>query len=333
LCKQTNQHETFNRLKHYAACNCGRFLFCNLFNQLFKFLIMNNSQLCHNWANKIKSSGKGSSMFYEGDSIYSYGYHFKIAKFFKDVNNEDLILFTTRSYSNTTAKHKGHVLRAIPSNITVIHCYDVDPGFYGHKSNILQYLNNCKQFIKKAEKSIYYKTDNLAHAISQYEQCKKYIFSFGLNIKDFNSIELQSDDPEYTFNQCSELISDFQNSDKYKKWLIDQEIKAKKLEAEQIIKNAENIDKFRNFQISTVNGISSHLLRYNAETNNIETSGGVKMPVNEFKRAFNLFKNGLIRIGDKIEHYVFNGENDNFIKVGCHKIERNEIFNLANQIS
>lgn len=290
---------------------------------------MNNSQLSHNWANKIKSSGKGSNMFYENDTIYSYGYHFKIAKFFKDVNNEDFILFTTRSYSNTTSKHKGHVRKSIPSNINVIYCNDVDPGFYGHKSNILQYLNNCRQFIKDAEKSIKYKTENLAHAISQYEQCKKYIFSFGLNIKDFNSIDLQSDDPEFTFDHCSKLISDFQNSDKYNTWIKNKEIKAKKLEAEQIIKNAENINKFRNFEISTVNGISNHLLRYNIETNNIETSGGVKMPISEFKRAFNLFKNGLIKIGDKIQHYRFNGENNDFIQVGCHKIEKNEIFNLV----
>ena len=206
-------------------------------------------------------------------------------------------------------------------------------GFNSDVTKVQLFLERQKQFIKDAEKSIKYKTQNLAHAISQYEQCKKYIFSFGLNIKDFNSIELQSDDPEFTFNQCSELISDFQNSDKYKTWLKNQEIKAKKLEADQLIKNAENIEKFRNFEISAIYGISSHLLRYNIQTNNIETSGGVKMPVTEFKRAFNLFKNGLIKIGDKIEHYVFNGENDNFIKVGCHKIERNEIFNLANQIS
>jgi len=40
LCKQTKQHETFNRLKHFTASNYGRFLFSYFFNQLFKQLIM-----------------------------------------------------------------------------------------------------------------------------------------------------------------------------------------------------------------------------------------------------------------------------------------------------
>jgi len=39
LCKQTKQHETFNRLKHFTASNYGRFLFSYFFNQLFKQLI------------------------------------------------------------------------------------------------------------------------------------------------------------------------------------------------------------------------------------------------------------------------------------------------------
>lgn len=38
---------------------------------------MNNSMVAHLWANEKKESGKGSNLFFEGRSIYSYGYHFK----------------------------------------------------------------------------------------------------------------------------------------------------------------------------------------------------------------------------------------------------------------
>jgi hypothetical protein len=52
-------------------------------------------------------------MFYEGDTIYSYGYHFPIARKVTAPNGETVILFTTESYSVSTAKHKTIVRRAI----------------------------------------------------------------------------------------------------------------------------------------------------------------------------------------------------------------------------
>ncbi len=61
---------------------------------------MNNKQVAHLWANKSLQSAKGSHFYFEGDTIYSYGSHFPIARHYKGV-----VLFTTASYSNTTARH------------------------------------------------------------------------------------------------------------------------------------------------------------------------------------------------------------------------------------
>ena len=41
---------------------------------------MNNSMVAHLWANEKKESGKGSNLFFEGRSIYSYGYHFEAGR-------------------------------------------------------------------------------------------------------------------------------------------------------------------------------------------------------------------------------------------------------------
>lgn len=67
------------------------------------------------------TDGKGSRMFIEGDTIYSYGYHFKIAKIFRD----NLYLFNTKSYSSSTNRHKCYVKYALPSN-QVIEVMDCD---------------------------------------------------------------------------------------------------------------------------------------------------------------------------------------------------------------
>lgn len=41
---------------------------------------MNNSMVAHLWANEKKESARGSNFFFEGRSIYSYGYHFEVGR-------------------------------------------------------------------------------------------------------------------------------------------------------------------------------------------------------------------------------------------------------------
>ena len=41
---------------------------------------MNNSMIAHLWANEKKESANGSNFFFEGESIYSYGYHFEAGR-------------------------------------------------------------------------------------------------------------------------------------------------------------------------------------------------------------------------------------------------------------
>ena len=48
---------------------------------------MNNSMVAHLWANEKKESARGSNLFFEGRSIYSYGYHFEVAH--TDSKNHD----------------------------------------------------------------------------------------------------------------------------------------------------------------------------------------------------------------------------------------------------
>lgn len=66
---------------------------------------MNNKQLAKRFAEGA-TSGKASNMFIEGDTIYSYGYHFKIAQ---RLNTNDIVIVNSDSYSNSTSKHQGHV--------------------------------------------------------------------------------------------------------------------------------------------------------------------------------------------------------------------------------
>lgn len=56
-----------------------------------------------------KTKGKALHMFIEGNTIYSYGRHFPIATRVGTTK----VLFTSKGYSVTTARHKGLVKRAL----------------------------------------------------------------------------------------------------------------------------------------------------------------------------------------------------------------------------
>ncbi len=70
-----------------------------------------NSLTCDAWASQDSESGKNGngSIFFEGTTIYSYGYHFKIANYITD----SVVLLTTDTYSNTTSAHVREVIKSL----------------------------------------------------------------------------------------------------------------------------------------------------------------------------------------------------------------------------
>lgn len=90
---------------------------------------MTNTQLAERFATSEKE-GKANSMFIENNTIFSYGYHFPIARKMDktDENGKTIVLFTNRGYSNTTAKHKNDVWGALyQAGYRIITC-DVSRG-------------------------------------------------------------------------------------------------------------------------------------------------------------------------------------------------------------
>lgn len=90
----------------------------------------NNRELAHVWAGQKQQQGSGSNMILDGASIYSYGRHFEIARWVNGV-----VLFNSARYSNSTAKHQNHVLRAI-NHATIFHV----PSMTDHSANVCAYL-------------------------------------------------------------------------------------------------------------------------------------------------------------------------------------------------
>ena len=106
----TNPAEHTNPLRHEPAI-AG--------NKRVKQVFQDESEIAHLWAHKAQSSARNrqGNFYFSGDTIYSYGAHFPIARIVavaKGRNKgQELVYETTRGYSNTTAGHKRAIYSAI----------------------------------------------------------------------------------------------------------------------------------------------------------------------------------------------------------------------------
>lgn len=74
--------------------------------------VFNNNELCHVWAQRNQDHGRGNSMFFEGNIIYSYGKHFT-AGVIHNTKKGRITLINSCNYSNTTIKHLRSIRNAV----------------------------------------------------------------------------------------------------------------------------------------------------------------------------------------------------------------------------
>lgn len=112
---------------------------------------MNNSMVAHLWANEKKESGKGSNFFFEGRSIYSYGYHFEVGRIVRNKCGEKAYLLNDKYYSSFTCEHQRCVRSAISTGSKVFSVgYNMSDD--GSMAFITSQLELIKEVIEKYKK-------------------------------------------------------------------------------------------------------------------------------------------------------------------------------------
>lgn len=86
-----------------------------------KQVVYDTHEIPHLWAHQTQSEARNrqGNLYFTGDTIYSYGSHFPIAKHVVSKRGEKAVLFTTGSYGHTTAGHINSVARSIPPDVPV----------------------------------------------------------------------------------------------------------------------------------------------------------------------------------------------------------------------
>lgn len=126
-----------------------------------------NSELCKVFAQQNQTHGQGNNMFFEYQTIYSYGHHYEIAQIVEAKNGEKIAFVNSNTYSNTTSKHTNHVLRALNIRYFFVPFTIAGNSFsradYFKMSDLPDYIDKLKRKMngllfkqKNARKNTYY---------------------------------------------------------------------------------------------------------------------------------------------------------------------------------
>ena len=278
--------------------------------------VLPTSELCHKWANQEQESGRTSNgnLYFNGSTIYSYGSHFPIAKHIVNEQGQRAVLFTERTYSNTTAKHKSHVWMSC-KNDDIIYCSV--PG--GSHENNFNFWENFAYHHGASKLKTARKPEIYLNIISNVEsKAVKYAEFFGIEIPiTLKAVLSIKDKTEYL--QYESKAIEFAKLEQ-----------ARKLK-EQKAKFKEDIKKWLNLETSRLYTTYKYdFLRIN--DNRIETTQAVQIPLELGKRLYNSIKNQSLKVGDKVLNYSVN-EIGNDIKIGCHTFKQSYLLKFGSKLA
>lgn len=298
-----------------------------------------SDEVPHLWYHKTQDSARnaGRNLYFENETIYSYGGHFPIARHVT-VGRKSAVLFTTRTYSNTTAKQCGMVRSAIPESATVFSVPFV-VGAWGsdsHEDNLASYVKASEKALDKATRAISSGAYLLGLAFENRDNARAYARFFKVSC------------PKFDFLPKGKVFRTLKAKLAERKARHDAAFSAAQVRAEARREEQNRIARLEfseqaelwkagnaNVRLSYISGVDT-LLRITG--NEVETSRGARIPVSHAKRGL-AFVRKVMASG---QEYVRNGHTlhlghysidkittDGTLTAGCHVIKFAEIARLA----
>ncbi len=320
---------------------------------------MHNSKVAHAWAGQQKESARGSNFYFDGPSIYSYGSHFEIARHVHLKDGRAIVLFTTRSYSCSTSRHKSHVRNAI-HGYNVLDVPRVDIGDYvtgnngAHELNLRHFLERAKESHEKARKALAYGKIYGRDEVSYIQSAAEYL--------DLFRPKFQSKEARAVVNALRALI---RKQKAGKLWtavemaILDaRELRAKEAadnraerrrrqnelrEAQWALDNAARIEEARATLEQWTRGETDSIPGYSYEKHlptkirikdkRIETSRGAAVTIRTAVELWKLMGAGTGDaapvLGFDVDGFKVSAWDGETLTIGCHKLERAELLHVA----
>lgn len=304
--------------------------------------VFNSSEVPHIWATQQQDSGRNSSdnFYFKGATIYSYGSHFPIATI---VGND--VLFTMRTYSNTTRKHISAAWQAV-SHKNIIYCYDVPVDL---RYTTLEHENNLHRWKKeiavlfdelgnKKNRDIIGRINNIQSHIAKLNAYCSY---FGIPVKDKELKAMLKVAASEDFVTKARQAKDKLNASN--ELMMKKSVKAyeqyidlwRKYDEEGMKNLSPKVKDLVSFYSS--HAIANTHLRLNTAENRLESSKGVQIPVDVAKRAFKqlngCFEGNCKDINVPVMSYTITETTKDYIKAGCHTIPKSDVQYIADLLN
>jgi hypothetical protein len=257
---------------------------------------------------------QGGTVFFAGNVLYSYGYHYPMAV----IQKNDLVFINSEYYSQTTAKHQSYTRVSIPYWMDYIHLPHPLNNLEHHRANSLFLLGQINLFIHKFTKArVTDYSPDVLRAVTNLQSYFNFMLEHGIDIRKY----LLS---EYHFLLDVDSVEDVLGSDYVK---IVNEREDRKRQA--IIKRKqEQLNRFLGREdVKYREGKA--FLRYNEKEDTIETSERATVSAREARILYERIKAGKDIKGFKVGYYTVISINGD-LKIGCHAIPRSEVDRLAN---
>jgi len=270
------------------------------------------------WAHKAQDYARnpGHNFYFSGDTIYSYGSHFPVARHVENKRGR-AVLFTTRSYSSTTAGHKCMVEGAC-RHLTVFHVADVNST--EPRKQFADYRGQYMALVGKYAKARQRKPEHLAALRDLVEEANRYAAFFGLRAR----LTLPDD--------LTGMIAECQAIEKRDRERKQREERKREREAQ------ERLQKWVDGALDYCPSGYGQPIRLRIAGDELQTSRGARVPLAHAVKAFRVLK----RLHDKGQAYQRNGhtihlgqfaldslDTEGNVTAGCHTVQWAEITRVA----
>ena len=267
--------------------------------------VFTNSEIVHAFNLQDQPNGRttNSSMYFEYKNIYSYGSHYLLGEFI----DENTIIINNKGYSVTTSKHISLLTNATRDKRQFF-ITNIEPEI------VINELKNLFKLLSRTRLKADYYTNTINNLFKNY----------------FEYVDFKKPKKSKEHRQIVKLYKDFtDNAENLLEVVKEQTKKDKEKKLKEVKKK---LKKWRTFETSYLNNqTGKDFLRIDKANNIIETSQGVKIPIQEGKRLLKLIDLKKI-VGARIDNkYIVNAFNG-LLKVGCHNIELKEINNIKKQL-
>jgi len=302
--------------------------------------IVDSSEVAHLWMHQAqdyaRSSGRGQ-FYFQGNTIYSYGTHFPIAKHVENKKGEKAILLTTCGYSSTTSRHICETRQAIPSNVKVFRV-PLSVSRYSDKIPHDQAEQWWKSYVDRLAEKLKLASSARKRKVEYFDSAKAVVreaneFAEFYNLRQRMAIP---DSLEEAIAAANELADKIKRRDAAKIRTMEK----KRLAAEEVAKQKALVElqKWINNEPNEFHGYSLQNSYFRLNDGEVQTSRGARFPLKHGERAYRILNK--LRSHKKtfqangktlhVGHYeVDSMDEGGNIVAGCHMFEWSEIERFA----